>query len=87
MIWTLLKILIFIVIVAAVTIGLGHLAQSGEALRMAFAGWEITLGPVQAVIAVLVLLAAIWIVFRLVGFLVAVAMLMANVTELSMNAG
>ncbi|TMV75504.1 heme biosynthesis protein HemY, partial [Thioclava sp. BHET1] len=71
MIWTLVKILIFIAIVAAVTIGLGHLAQSGEALRMAFAGWEITLGPVQAVIAVLVLLAAMWIVFRLVGLLIA----------------
>ncbi len=71
MIWSLLKILMFVVLVAVLTIGTGYLLQTGGDLRIALQGWEVTLGPVQAVIAAVLLLAAIWLLFRLVGILVA----------------
>ena len=71
MIWSLLKILMFVVLVAVLTIATGYLLQTGGDLRIALQGWEVTLGPVQALIAGVLLLAAIWLLFRLVGILVA----------------
>ncbi len=71
MIWSLIKGLLFIVIIGALALGAGYLMQTGTELHVAIGGWEFSLGPVQAVIAALVLIAAVWLLIRLVALLVA----------------
>jgi len=72
MIWSLIKVLLFVTIVAALALGAGYLTDSAEGIRISAAGYEFTLGPLQAVIVALVLLALVWLVVRLVGLLVAI---------------
>lgn len=72
MLWSLLKVLLFVVIVALITFGAGALIDTQGGIRVTVAGWEMTLGPLQAVIGLLVLLGLLWLVTRLVGLLVAV---------------
>ncbi len=72
MLWSLIKFLVFIGIVAALSLGAMYLIDTGAGVRIAIANMEFTLGPVQAVIAAVVLLLFVWLVLRLAGFLVAV---------------
>ncbi len=72
MIWSFVKVLLFVALIAALTWGAGRLLDTGGGLRFAVAGWEFTLGPLQATIAAVVLVAAIWIGMLAVGLLVAV---------------
>ena len=72
MLWSLLKILIFVCIVAALTFGAGLLLETDGVVRMSVGATEFTLSPLAAVIAALVLLGAIWVIFKLVGLCVAV---------------
>ncbi len=72
MIWSLLKILIFVAIVAGLTYGAGLLMESDGGLRIAMADTEITLAPLQLVIVALVTLAALWLLFKLVALTFAV---------------
>jgi len=72
MLWSLLKILIFVALVAALALGAGYLMESGGPdLRIAFGPVEFTLGPLQAVIAALVLVVLVWLVLKLAGLVVA----------------
>jgi HemY protein len=71
MIWSFLKVALFVAAIAALTIGAGLLLDTGGGIRMTVAGYEFTLGPLQAVIAVLILMALIWLVMKIIGFLVA----------------
>jgi HemY protein len=73
MLWSLARVLVFVALVAALAFGAGLLLETGGGLRIAVAGWEFTLGPLQAVIVACVLVVLIWLVMRLVGLLVAVA--------------
>jgi HemY protein len=72
MLWSLIKFLVFIGIVAALSLGAMYLIDTGAGVRIAIANMEFTLGPVQAVIAAVILLLLVWLVLRLAGFLVAV---------------
>lgn len=72
MLWSLLKILFFVVIVAGLSFGAGLLIETGSGVRIAVANMEFTLGPLQATIALLVLLVGVWLLIRLAGLLVAV---------------
>lgn len=72
MIWSFAKIALFIVAIAALTLGAGYLAQSGGGLRLTLANVEYTLGPMQTMIAVIVLLVALWVLLKLIGLAVAV---------------
>lgn len=72
MIWTLFKVILFIVIVAALTLGAGILLDTGGGLQIAAAGYEFTLGPLQAIIVLAALFAALWLVMKLAGLIVAV---------------
>ena len=47
MIWSLLRIMIFLAALVALAFGLTLLAQAETALRLSFAGWELTLHPLQ----------------------------------------
>ncbi|WP_444667725.1 heme biosynthesis protein HemY [Cereibacter changlensis] len=68
MIWSLIKVLVFVAAVAALTFGAGLLMDNGSGVRIAIADMELTLGPLQAVIAALLLVLAVWIFLKLVGF-------------------
>ena len=72
MIWSLLKVFLFIFLIAALAYGAGVLLDTGGGIQITVAGWELTLGPLQAVILALLLVVALWVVLKLVGLLVAV---------------
>ncbi len=71
MLWSLIKIILFVALVALVTLGAGILLESALALRLAVAGWEFTLGPVQLAVAVVLALMLLWLVLKLLGLLLA----------------
>jgi len=72
MIWSLIKVLLFVVVIGALTLGAGLLLDTGGGIRVAVGNMEFTLGPLQALIAALLLILALWLLMRLVGLLVAV---------------
>ncbi len=71
MLWSMLKVLMFVAVVALFTIGAGKLLDTGEGIRISAAGWELTLGPLQAVVAALLLVLVVWLLIRLIGLAVA----------------
>ncbi len=71
MLWSLIKILVFIALVVGLTIGTGIWMETGPGVRLAIGTVEFNLGPLQAVIAALVLLGAVWLLFKVAGLLVA----------------
>ena len=71
MLWSLLKILFFVALVALVTLGAGLLLELGGVLRLSVAGWEFTLGPVQAAVLVILALVVLWLLLKVLGLLVA----------------
>ena len=72
MLVSLFKIVLFIAVVAGLTFGVIYLSEAEGSLRIAFAGTEFTLDPLQAAIALALLVLAIWVVLKLLGLLVAV---------------
>ena len=72
MIWSFVKIVLFVAVVAGLTLGAGYLAETGSGVRVSLANFEFTLGPVQMVIAVLVAILALWLLLKIVGLVVAV---------------
>lgn len=71
MLWSLIKILIFVVIVGGIVYGIEWIVSRGEMLQVSFAGVEVTLAPLQTLIAVLLLFVAVWVILRVVGFVFA----------------
>jgi HemY protein len=71
MIWSLIKVLLFVAAIAAMTFGAGLLMDTGGGIRIAMMGQEFSLGPLQTVIALLLLMLTLWIVMKVVGLLVA----------------
>ena len=72
MVWTLIKVLLFVTLVAAATWGATLLLETGEGLRITAAGYEFTLGPLQAVIGAILLVIAVWLVMKITGLLLAI---------------
>ena len=72
MLWSLTKVILFVVAVAALALGAGLLAETGGAMRVTVAGWEFTIGPVQAVVLGVLLLFAVWLALKILGLLGAV---------------
>lgn len=71
MLWSLFKVLLFVLLIALVTFGAGFLIDTDGGLRVTLAGWELTLGPLQTVIGLLLLTFAIWFVARVAGLIIA----------------
>ncbi len=71
MLWSLFKIVAFIGIVAAATLGIGYLTEMGGGIRIALGGTEFNLRPVQSVVALVLLLVAVWLVLKILGLGVA----------------
>lgn len=71
MLWSLFKIILFVVIVAALAIGAGYLMESSGGIQITAGGTEFTLGPLQSVIAALVAILVVWVFLKLFGLLIA----------------
>jgi len=71
MLWSLIKILVFVTVIALLAYGADFLMESGGGIQITLAGTEYTLGPLQSVIAGLGLLVLVWVVLKLLSLLVA----------------
>jgi HemY protein len=72
MLWSLIKILIFVTLVAAASVGAIYLLESEGGIQLTVAGTEYTLGPLQSVIALVLLVLALWVILKLFGLVVAI---------------
>ncbi|WP_425074287.1 heme biosynthesis protein HemY [Sagittula sp. S175] len=75
MLWSLIKIVVFIALVAALTLGLGYLIEAdGTGLaqaRITLAGKEYTLTPIMMFLGAIVLIAAVWLFIQVFSILIA----------------
>ena len=71
MVWSLVKIVIFIALVAAATFGAGWVIEAGGEVRVSLGATEFSLTPLAGAVVLVLLLIAGWIAFRLAGLLVA----------------
>ncbi len=72
MLWSLTKVVLFVAAIAALALGVGLLSETGGAMRVIVAGWEFSIGPVQAVVLALILLITVWLALKLLGLVGAV---------------
>jgi len=72
MLWSLIKIVLFVVIIAALTLGAGYLLETDGGLRVSVANTEFNLGPLQGVIAMMLLVFLVWLFLKLLSLLVAI---------------
>lgn len=78
MLLSILKILFFFAVILAVALGLMQLSESGQVLFLSYGGQEFALGPIKVVVLLAVLLLVAWVVFKLLGLLVAVLRFVAG---------
>lgn len=71
MLWSLVKIILFLTLIAAAAWGAGYLLEADGGIRLSIADTELTLGPLASVIGLLALVVAVWILLKLVGLAVA----------------
>ena len=71
MLWAFIKIALFLIIVAAVTLGAAHLTEMSDGIYIRASGFEASPAPLMAVIGVILLFVAVWVVIRVVGLVVA----------------
>jgi HemY protein len=69
MLWSLTKVILFVALIAGLALAAGLLSETGETMRITVAGWEFTIGPVQAVILALVIIVAVWLLIKALGLL------------------
>lgn len=72
MIWSIIKIILFVALIAAVTFGAGAIMDTGGSITMQFAGQEVSITPIQAIIGLVLFVAALWVIEWLLGISVAV---------------
>lgn len=72
MLWSLIKIVLFLGSVAALTLGAVYLTESTGGVRISVAKTEFNLGPLQAVIAAIALVVAIWLLLKVFSLVVAI---------------
>ena len=73
MLWSLIKVIFFVALVAALALGASYLLEAEGGLIVTLGSTEYVLGPLQAVIALLVLAFVLWLLFKLLSFLGALA--------------
>ena len=71
MLWSLIKIVLFVVAIAALTWGAGFLLESTGGLQVTVMGTEYSFGPLQSVIAVILLVVAVWLLLKVIALLIA----------------
>lgn len=71
MLWSLIKILLFVAAIAAATFGAGYLMESESDVLVTVGGTEFIINPLMMVIFGLVLLCSVWVVLKVIGLLLA----------------
>lgn len=71
MVWSLLRIFLFVALVGAAAWGAGMLLEAEGGVRVSVADTEFTLGALESVIALIVLVILTWVAFRAVGLIIA----------------
>lgn len=71
MLWSLIKIILFVALMAGFTLSAGYLMESGGGIRVSVGGTEFNLQPLQAVIALILLVAMVWLFLKLFNLLIA----------------
>lgn len=71
MIWSLFKIILFVVLIGAATVGAAYLLETDGGIRIDVGATEFNLGALQAVIALIVLVIALWLLLKIAGLIVA----------------
>lgn len=71
MIWSLIKVLIFVGLVAGLTYGASMLLDTDGHIRIEMAGQSLLLGPLQTAIGLTLLLVAMWVLLKLLALLLA----------------
>ncbi len=71
MLWSLIKILLFVALIAAATFGAGYLMETGSSILVTVAGTEYVIGPLMMVIMAVALLVAVWVLLKVMGLLLA----------------
>lgn len=71
MVWSFVKIAVFISLVAVLALGAGYLAETGSGLRITIATMEFTFGPVQMVIGAAITLLLLWLALKALGLIIA----------------
>jgi HemY protein len=72
MLWSLVKIILFVCLVAAAAFGAVALLEADGGLQIQFGGTEYLLGPLETVIALIVLVLIVWFFLKLVALFTAV---------------
>ncbi|MEM9966705.1 MAG: heme biosynthesis HemY N-terminal domain-containing protein [Pseudomonadota bacterium] len=67
MLWSLIKIILFILAIAALAWGAGYLLESEGGVQLTLMGTEYSLGPLQSVIALLLLIFLVWVLIKLLA--------------------
>lgn len=84
MLWSLLKVVVFIAVAAALAYGASYLLDTPGQVVFAFAGREFTLTPLGFLLALAVLFVAVLLILKIIGFLVAlVRFVLGDETALS----
>ena len=71
MLWSLIKIVLFVAAVATLALGAVELLESEGGIQLTVMGSEYTFGPLQSVIGVIVLVFAVWLFLKLMSLLIA----------------
>ncbi|WP_298259027.1 heme biosynthesis HemY N-terminal domain-containing protein [uncultured Litoreibacter sp.] len=71
MLWSLVKILVFVGVIVAITLGLGMLLETSGGVRVSVANTEFTFTPLMTIIGLVLLLAAFWVALKVLGLLFA----------------
>ncbi len=71
MLWSLIKIIVFVAAIAALAWGAGFLLESQGGIQVTLMGTEFSFGPLQSVIAIAVLMFAVWLLLKVFTLLVA----------------
>lgn len=71
MLWSLIKIVVFVAVIAALTWAASFLLESSGGLQITVMGTEFNFGPLQSAIAVVLLVFAVWLFLKILSLLVA----------------
>ncbi len=71
MLWSLIKILLFVAAIAAATFGAGYLMETGSSVVVTVANTEFVIGPLMMVLLAVALLVGVWLLLKVMGLLIA----------------
>lgn len=68
MIWSLFKIVLFVLLITLLSWGASLIVSFGTEIRIVVANWEITMTPIVATVCIVLLIPVVWLTVFLLGF-------------------